>query len=112
MQKKGQTEVLTTSLLFEVLAGFLLGGILIYAVMTTGNMEGFSEDYLKVDHELLLNIIKSVPGDVEIKYNTGGYRYEDGDFHRGSFTELYTLTITKEDGKITQQKTGKYEKTE
>ena len=103
MRKKGQAEVLQTSLLFEILAGFLLGGILIYAVMSTGNMEGFSAGYLKVDQELLLSTIKSVPGDVEIEYSTGGYKYVDGDFYKGPFNALYTLKITKEDGKITQE---------
>ncbi len=102
MRKKGQAEVLTTSLLFEVLAGFLLGGILIYAVMSTGNVEGFSKTYLKVDHELMLSVVNNVPGDVVIEYSTGGYEYQDGEFYKGPFNSLYIVRITKENGQITE----------
>jgi len=103
MQKRGQTEVLTITLLFEVLAGFLLAGILIYAVLTTGNVEGFTVNYLKSDHDLLISTLKTVPGDVELEYSTGGYYYEDGNFYKGSFNKVYSLEIKKEDGKITEK---------
>ena len=103
MQKKGQTEVLTITFLFEVLAGLFLAGILIYAVMTTGNVEGFSAGYLKADHKLLINTVKSVPGDVELEYNTGGYYYENKNFYKGAFGAVYNLKITKEDEKITEK---------
>lgn len=102
MQKRGQAEVLTTTLLFEVLIGFLLAGILIYATMTTGNVQGFSSNYLKADHDIFLNLVKTVPGDVEITYNTGGYYYEDGEFYKGNINTVHTLKITKQNGKITE----------
>lgn len=103
MQKKGQSEVLTTTLLFEVLAGFLLAGMLIYATMTTGNVQGFSKSYLKADHEILINMIKNTPGDVELEYDTGGYKYEEGEFYKGAFGASYSVKITKENGEITER---------
>lgn len=98
--KKGQAEVLTITLLFEVLAGFLLAGLLIYATLSTGDVEGFSKRYLKADHDILLTTIRSLPGDIEMEYPTGGYRYENGEFRKGALNANYILKISKVDGKI------------
>jgi len=103
MQKRGQAEVLTITLLFEVLAGFLLSGVLIYAIMATGNVEGFSSNYLKADHEILISMVKNVPGDVDLTYNTGSYYYKDEEFSKGNWGNLYSLRIIKENGKITEK---------
>ncbi|MBU4501487.1 MAG: hypothetical protein KKA79_02765, partial [Nanoarchaeota archaeon] len=100
--KKGQSEVLTITLLFEVLAGFLLAGILIYATFTTSDVEGFSANYLQADHDFLISTIKALPGDIELDYETGGYRYENGKFYKGSLNQNYIIKIKKIDGEISE----------
>ena len=103
MLKRGQAEVLTVTLVFEVLAGILMIVILVYATMSTGNVEGFSKTYLKADHEILIDLMKSVPGDVELEYHTGGYEYIDGEFYKGAIGRSYSITITKENGEIKEK---------
>ncbi|MCG2718640.1 MAG: hypothetical protein L6408_07400 [Nanoarchaeota archaeon] len=100
--KKGQSEVLTITLLFEVLAGFLLAGILIYATFTTSDVEGFSANYLQADHDFLISTIKALPGDIELDYETGDYRYENGKFYKGSLNQNYIIKIKKIDGEISE----------
>ena len=102
LQKKGQSEVLTMTLLFEVLAGFLLAGLLIYATLSTGDVEGFSKRYLKADHDILLATINSLPGDIDIDYPTGGYKYENGEFRKGALNTNYVLNIKKVNDEITE----------
>jgi len=104
MQKRGQSEVLTLTFLFEVLAGLLMSGLLIYGVLTTGNMQDFNKNYVKADFELMISIVKSVPGDVEMEYDTGGYYYKDGDFFKDTDDSGKNLVkIIKKDGDISVQ---------
>ena len=71
-------------------------GTLVYATMETGNVEGFSKSYLEADYQILRTLLKSVPGDVELEYQTGGYEYRDGKFYTGAFGRTYSIEVIKE----------------
>ena len=73
MKKRGQAEVLTTTLIFELLIGVLIAGILMYAVLSINNTSRFSKDYMQQDLFLVKEMARSLPGDLDMKYNTGGW---------------------------------------
>ncbi len=95
MRKKGQTEIMSMTMLFEVLGGFLIGGLLVLAILQTGNMEYFSVSFIQADHDVLLSVIRSLPGDVELSYSIGNYYYKDGSFSSLKSKEIYYLKIEK-----------------
>ncbi len=71
MEKKGQSEVLTTTLIFELVIGVLVATILVYAVLNINNTSSFSQEYLKQDLMLINETVRSLPGDLDMRYNTG-----------------------------------------
>ena len=102
MRKKGQAEVLTTTLLFELVIGALIATILMYAVLNINNTSSFNREYLKNDLLLTKEMVRSLPGDLDMKYNTGEWCLTDGeDFAKGSNC---TVQITKTGDQITVKK--------
>ena len=73
MKKKGQSEVLTTTLIFELIIGVLIAGILMYAVLNINNASRYSKDYMEYDLFLLKEMVRSLPGDLEMTYNTSSW---------------------------------------
>lgn len=73
MNKKGQSEVLTTTLVFELIIGVLIASIMIYAVLNINNTSHFSKKYMEQDLFLTKEMARSLPGDLDIKYGTGGW---------------------------------------
>lgn len=94
MKKKGQSEVLITTLLFELIIGVLIAGILMYALLNINNASKFSKDYIQQDLDLVKEMVRSLPGDLEMHYKTGSLCYKEG----GAFTQEATncgIKITK-----------------
>lgn len=84
MKKRGQSEVLTTTLLFELLAGVLIAGILMYAVLNINNASRYSKEYMEQDLFLVKEMAKSLPGDLNMRYNTSSWCLaENEEFVRG-----------------------------
>ena len=103
MQKRGQAEVLTTTLIFEVLAGFLVAGIMFYTLTTLNDRSALNKDFIEKDHSMLINTIRGMPGDVELEYDTKNF-YWDKD--RGYFVPKsgqWKVKITKKNGVITEE---------
>ncbi len=102
MRKKGQAEVLTTTLIFELIIGMLIATILMYAVLNLNNTSSFNREYLKHDLLLTKEMVRSLPGDLDMKYDTGEWCLTDGeDFIKGSNCKVQ---ITKTGDKITVKK--------
>ncbi len=68
MKKRGQAEVLQTMLLFELLLGILIAGILIYSASNFGTMTNFNEEFLEKDLSLMSNTILAAPGKIIVVY--------------------------------------------
>lgn len=79
MAKKGQAEVLTTTLIFELIIGVLIASILMYAVLNINNTSSFNKEYIKNDLFLIKEMVKSLPGDLDMKYYTGDWCLADGE---------------------------------
>lgn len=77
MDKRGQSEVLTTMLLFELIIGVLIATILMYAVLNINNTSNFSKEYAKQNLFLTEETVKSLSGDLDMKFNTGGWCLTD-----------------------------------
>lgn len=73
MHKKGQSEVLTTTLLFELIIGVLIASTLMYAILNINSTSKFSKEYAKQDLLLTKEVVKSLPGDIDMRINTGGW---------------------------------------
>lgn len=85
MKKKGQSEVLTTTLLFELLIGVLIAGTLMYAVLNLNNTSRASKEYMQQDLMLVKEMARSLPGDLDMVYNTSSWCLtEDEKFGRGT----------------------------
>ena len=79
MEKKGQSEVLTTTLIFELVIGVLIATVLVYAVLSINDTSQFSQSYLQQDLFLVKEMARSLPGDLEMKYYTGSWCLADGE---------------------------------
>lgn len=102
MNKKGQSEVLTTTLIFELIIGVLVATILLYAVLNINNASSFNKEYAKQDLFLIKGMVKSLPGDLDMKYSTGDWCLTDSeDFTKGSNCKV---RIIKTGDTITVQK--------
>lgn len=102
MRKKGQAEVLTTTLLFELIIGMLIATILMYAVLNINNTSSFNKEYLKQDLLLTKGMVRSLPGDLDMKYDTGDWCLADGEnFVKGSNCKI---RIIKTGDEITVKK--------
>ena len=62
MEKRGQAEVLQITLLFEFIAGILIAGILMYAVMSMNETSAISQEYLRTDYNILKGVLEGKPG--------------------------------------------------
>lgn len=103
MHKTGQTEVHTTTLLFELIIGMLIFGILVYAVFNlSSGVSNFSKEYLEKDFLLLNSTLKSVPENAEVRYNTGRFRWEDGQWVAENLLSKKSqiTAVKKENGEI------------
>jgi len=103
MEKRGQAEVLEITLLFEFIAGVLIAGILIYAVMTINETSSITGEYLNRDYGMIKNVIQGEPGDYKIIYPTGTFTFKDDKFVKPGgikFTGDNKVKITKENGEI------------
>jgi len=89
MKKKGQAEVLTTTLLFELIIGVLIAGILMYSLLSINNVSQFSKDYIQQDLALVKEMVRSLPGDLEMKYKTGSWCYGESE----KFTKAANCSI-------------------
>ena len=78
MQKKGQAEVWEITLLFELVAGFVIAGVLLYAVLTLNDTSTFNTAYAEKDLELLKLTLASVPGETDVDFPLQGYAFENG----------------------------------
>ncbi|MBM3200094.1 hypothetical protein FJZ53_04085 [Candidatus Woesearchaeota archaeon] len=84
MNKRGQSEVLTTTLMFELVIGALIAAMLMYAVMNVNQTSSFSKTYLEYDLDLVKEMAKSLPGDLDMVYYTGDWCLgDDGKFSKG-----------------------------
>lgn len=105
MKKKGQSEVLTTTLIFELITGVLIASILMYAVLNINNPSGFNQGYVKQDLFFIKEMVRSLPGDLDMKYYTGNWCLADGEnFARGLNC---WVQITKTGDEITIKKAEK-----
>ncbi len=103
MEKRGQAEVLQITLLFEFLAGILIAGILIYAVINLNETSALSKEYIKQDYQIIKNSLEGEPGDYKITYPTGTFKVEGGEFRDVQGIQIKTdnkATIKKEGNKI------------
>ncbi|MFH1210703.1 MAG: hypothetical protein V1645_02190 [archaeon] len=103
MEKRGQAEVLQITLLFELIAGVLIAGILVYAVMSMNDASQISEEYLKTDYNLISGILQGKPGDFTITYPTGTFTVKDNQFQKPDGVKISTdnkATIKKDDKKV------------
>ncbi len=109
MEKRGQSEVLTTTLLFELIIGVLIASALAYAVLNLNNTSRFSGEYMKRDFLLTNEMVKSLPGDIDLKYKTGNWCLNaDGVFVKG---QNCMVEITKTGDVVTAKRIeGKDEK--
>lgn len=84
MNKKGQSEVLTTTLLFELIIGVLIASVLMYALLNLNQTSNFSKEYMQQDLMLTKEMAKSLPGDLDMKYDTGSWCLtDDEEFVKG-----------------------------
>jgi len=84
MNKKGQSEVLTITLLFELIIGVLIASILMYAVLNVNNTSTFSKEYAKQDLMLVKEAVRSLPGDIGMNLSTGNWCLIGDEFVRGN----------------------------
>lgn len=89
LKKKGQAEVLTTTLLFELIIGVLIAGTLAYAILNLNNTSKFNKEYLQEDLLLTKEMVKSLTGDLDMKYKTGNWCLnEKGEFVGGKNCQI------------------------
>jgi hypothetical protein len=103
MEKRGQAEVLQITLLFELIAGVLIAGILIYAVMSMNDTSQISEEYLKTDYSTISGILQGKPGEFTIKYPTGTFTVKENQFQKPDGIKITAdnkATIKKDDKKV------------
>ncbi|MEM4244724.1 MAG: hypothetical protein QW404_00100 [Candidatus Nanoarchaeia archaeon] len=103
MEKRGQAEVLQITLLFEFIAGILIAGILIYAVIQLNDTSSITEEYLRQDYKIIKNIMEGEPGDYRVTYPTGAFTVENNDFKQPDGMKIKTdqkAIITKQDNKV------------
>lgn len=103
MEKKGQSEVLTTTLLFELIIGVLIASVLMYALLDLNQTSKFSKEYMQQDLMLTKEMIRSLPGDLEMEYGTGSWclTEDDENFVKGINCKVQ---IKKEGNEITVKK--------
>lgn len=103
MKKRGQSEVLQITLIFEFIAGILIAGILLYAVININNTSSLSEQYLKDDYGIIKGALQGKPGDYKITYPTGTFTVENNEFKKTEGIKVYAdnkATIKKDSEKI------------
>ncbi len=79
MEKKGQAEVLTTTLIFELIIGVIIASILMYAVLNINNASSFNQEYIKQDLFFIKEMVRSLPGDLNMTYYTGNWCLADNE---------------------------------
>lgn len=100
MNKKGQSEVLTTTLLFELIIGVLIAVTLVYAVTNLNNTSRASKEYMQQDLSLVKEMARSLPGDLDMVYETGSWCLTDaGNFGRGTNCSVRIVKMGNEEPK-------------
>lgn len=103
MEKRGQAEVLQITLLFEFIAGILIAGILIYAMMNLNEASQISEEYLNKDYGIIKGELQGKVGDYKITYPIGTFTVKDNQFQKPTGISINAdnnATITKDSTKI------------
>lgn len=104
MKKRGQSEVLTTTLIFELIIGVLIAGTLMYAILNINNTSKFSREYMQQDLSLVKEMARGLPGDLDMKYYTGSWCITDDEsFVKGVNC---SVQITKTGDEIKIKKAG------
>ena len=106
--KRGQSEVLQTTMLFEIIISILVGGILFWALVGSNDFSLANENYLSIDLQYLTEFVESMPGDVEISYPVSGFGYECEGVDDKKICKLYedeycSLKIVKKDGEVSYE---------
>lgn len=110
MEKRGQAEVLQITLLFELIAGILIAGILIYAVVTINDTSSLTEEYMNKDYGIVKNMLEGKPGDYNVLYQSGTLTIKDGEFKKTDSIQFkgdLAVKITKQNGEIKTEMTKK-----
>ncbi len=108
MKKRGQSEVLEITLLFEFVAGVLIVWILIYGLGAINDTSAVSGAYLNQDYQIINNILAGKPGNYEVTYATGIFVFKEGEFKKSDEIKLkgdLAVKITKENGEIRAETT-------
>ena len=103
MEKRGQAEVLQITLLFEFIAGVLIAGILMYAVMSMNETSAISQEYLNTDYNIISGVLQGKPGYFTIEYPSGTFTAKDNEFQKAGGVKINADTkviITKDKDKI------------
>jgi hypothetical protein len=103
MEKRGQAEVLQITLLFEFIAGVLIAGILIYAVMNINDTSDMTGQYLQQDYCAIKDIMLGKPGDYKAIYPIGIFTVEGNEFKKPDTIKITgdnNVTIKKDYNKI------------
>lgn len=103
MEERGQAEVLQITLLFEFIAGILIAGILLYAVMSMNNTSSMSEQYLKTDYNIISEELQGKPGSFTVVYPTGTFTVKNNEFQKPDGVKVVAdnkIIIKKDKDKI------------
>jgi hypothetical protein len=103
MEKRGQAEVLQITLLFEFIAGILIAGILMYAVMSMNETSTISQEYLRTDYNIVKGVLEGKPGSFTIQYPSGTFTAKDNEFQKADGVKIKAdakVIITKDKDKI------------
>lgn len=68
MNKRGQSEVLELTTLFEIVLGLVIAGFFIMMAFTFNQHTKFDKYYLEQDMKMLINTIQSAPNYVDFNY--------------------------------------------
>jgi hypothetical protein len=99
--KRGQFEVLETTMLFEVLISLLVAGILFWALFNFGDISFTDEKYIIKDLQQISGFVGSMQGDVEISYPISGIKCSCDEYGcKLTKDEFCKLRIIKKDGKV------------
>ena len=91
MQKRGQSEILETLTLFELLAGFAVASMLILAALGYNSFTSFGKVYLQNDLRMVYAAVSVSPSQITVRYPVSSsftVSLEDDKVNVGSSTSL------------------------
>ncbi|MFH1828994.1 MAG: hypothetical protein ABH824_07070 [Nanoarchaeota archaeon] len=69
MEKRGQAEIWTTTLIFEVVLGVLISVLLVGAAVQYASVSEVSRVYVERDLSLLIETMYASAGDIDVSYS-------------------------------------------